>query len=181
MSEQNIIPSTYEYIKVNDSLELRALSSDYAQKMFDLTISNRAYLAEFLPWADATKTVDDTRAFIEKTIAERTTGDGYGFGIIVSGQLVGHIGLHNISKGEKLPEIGYWIAESASGKGITTAAAKAMTEFGQNQLGLDKIILKARPDNKASNKIAENLGYKFDGVHADEQGTVHNLWVIEKI
>lgn len=179
MTEQNTFPSQHEYIRIDDILELRALADEDAQRMFDLTVVNRQYLAAYLPWAEKTESVNDSLSFIEKTKQERANGEGYGFGILVSGKVVGHISLMNLGdKGS--PEIGYWIAESFSGNGITTKSAKAVSDFGLNGLGLERITIRARPSNAGSNKIAENLGYKFDGVHKDKEGTLHNRWIIEK-
>ncbi len=179
MTEQNITHPTYEHLPVQEDLELRAASAEEAQTMFDLTAENREYLAKYLPWVNATETVDDSLAFIQETMRKRAAGEEYGFGIVVSGQLAGHISLMHLKDG-KMPEIGYWIAESASGSGITTKAAQAVSDFGFDTLGLDSILIQAAPDNIGSNKIAENLGYKLEGTELDDQGLPHNRWVKRK-
>ena len=179
MSEQTTTQPTYETLPIDDTLELRAVTREEAQTMFDLTENNRPYLAKYLPWANETKTVDDSLAFIEATESKRANGEEYGFGIVVDGQIVGHISIMHLKDG-KMPEIGYWIAESASGSGITTKAAKAVTGFGLDMLGLDAILIRAVPENTGSNKIAEKLGYKLEGVELDEKGLPHNRWVMRK-
>ncbi len=179
MSEQAATQSTYQTLPIDDTLELRAVPRKEAQTMFDLTVDNRPYLARYLPWADETKTVDDSLAFIEATESKRANGEEYGFGIVLEGQIVGHISIMHLKDG-KMPEIGYWIAEPVSGSGITTKAAKALTHFGLETLGLDTILIRAVPENIASNKIAENLGYKLEGVELDEKGLPHNHWVLRK-
>lgn len=179
MSEQTVSQPKYETLPIDDTIELHAVSKEKAQIMFDLTADNKPYLAKYLPWANETKSVDDSLAFIEATENKRVNGEEYGFGIVVSGQIMGHISIMHLKDG-KTPEIGYWIAESASGSGITTKAAKAVTEFGLNTLGLDKILIRAVPENTGSNKIAQNLGYKLEGVELDEMGLPHNHWVITR-
>lgn len=172
-------PSPHEVIKVDEDLELRALSEADANRLFQLTDENRAYLAKYLPWVDKTTSTDDSLSFIKATKEKRTLGQEYGFGIIVNGEIMGHISLMHITDGQ-IPEIGYWIAESVSGRGTTKKAAKAVTEFGFNTLNLGKILIRAREDNVASNKIAESLGYAFDGLHDGDDGLPHNHWVKAK-
>jgi len=179
MSEQSTTQPTYETLSIDDTLELRAVTREDAQTMFDLTVGNRQYLAKYLPWANETKSVNDSLAFIDATDNKRINGAEYGFGIVVSGQIVGHISLMHL-KDDKMPEIGYWIAESASGGGITTKAAKTVTNFGLNTLGLNCILIRAVPENTGSNKIAESLGYKLEEIVFDEKGLAHNHWVIRK-
>lgn len=169
----------YESLAVDNDIALRALTEHDAQTVYDLTTANQAYLAQYLPWADKVESVSDSASFIDSVQSERAKGQGYGFGIFASGTLIGHISLMHLSTG-KTPEIGYWVAESASGQGITTKAAGVLTEFGFKELGLDKILIRAQEGNVASNKIAQTLGYSFDGEHIGTEGIPHNHWIKEK-
>jgi ribosomal-protein-serine acetyltransferase len=177
------IPSfSHESLPVDESVSLRALAPEDAEALFDLVVDNREYLAKFLPWANDVRTVNDSREFIAGTANQRVSGEEFGFGIIADGAVVGHASLMHLKDG-KVPEIGYWIAESHSGKGIVTKSAEALTKFGLDTLGLDRVIIRARPDNMGSNAIPEKLGYKFEGVVEDEVGVdgVHNVWTKAKI
>lgn len=176
MTEQLVKPP-YETLPIREGLELRSLTVDDANALFNLTTENREYLAEYLPWAKEyiTKTVDDSRAFIESVIKERQEGESYGFGIFLSGQLVGHTSLMHLKDG-KTPEIGYWIAKSSSGQGLTSEAASTLTDFGFGTLKLDEILIRARPENAGSNRVAEKLGYTLSET-AEDDGVLHNHWV----
>lgn len=151
----------YTELPVSDSIALRQLHPDDAGKLFTLVDSNRTHLSAWLPWVEDSTSAQDTREFIESTLHKRQTGAAYEYGIFLDGQLVGHASLMHVNDGSEL-EIGYWIAEQTSGRGVTTAAAKALTDFGFGELGLDKIVIKAEPANVASNKIAEKLGYTLE-------------------
>lgn len=169
-----------EHIQVDDELQLRALQNEDADKLFELTDTNRRYLGRFLPWVEKTHSTDDSLAFIKSVQEHRAMCVEYGFGIILSGQLVGHISLMHLED-NKEPEIGYWIKQSESGKGITKKVARALSDFGLITLELDRILIRARLDNIASNKIAGSLGYVFEGVHEDENGENLNHWYIDRI
>lgn len=180
MTEQHHTSLPYETFRVDDELVLRGLNTADSEELFKLVDANRVYLAQYLPWANSTKSVDDSIAFIQKTKQERLNGSGYGFGLILNGEIAGHVGLMDIQseKSELGPEIGYWITEAESGKGLTTKAAEALTDFGLNELKLDSIIIRAKEDNVASNRVAEKLGYTYKGVFRDDDNENCNHWVI---
>lgn len=166
----------YEIILVNDVLSLRQLQRNEAEHIFSLVDANRDYLRKWLPWADETQSPQDSKAFIEAMIKHRQDGSEYGYAIVLDGSPIGHMSLMHLGDGEE-PEIGYWIARDASGKGITTEAAAALTKFGFGTLGLSKIVIKADQQNIASNKVAEKLGYKVERTEPSKY-TNHaaNVW-----
>lgn len=181
MTERERGAPTYEYIKIEEGLELRALDVDSAEALFDATDRSREYLAKYLPWVNDTTSVEDSRAFIESVQEKRASGEEYGFGIILGGQVVGHISLMHVKRrDDKYPEIGYWITESAAGKKVTTKAAKAVTRLGHEDLRLDLILIRADDSNIASNLIAKSLGYYKDQIEVDEDGTITNCWLKER-
>lgn len=176
MSESLNKPLPYEILPIDDEVCLRQLRSDEAKVIFDAVDSNRDYLSAWLPWVEHTVSVDDSEKFIADTLRHRHEGSLYGYAIVVDGKPAGHISLMHLTDGKE-PEIGYWIDSKVSGRGITTKAANTLTEFGFDTLDLKKIIIKAQPDNIASNKIAEKLGCKLDSSGFDkEAGHVLNIW-----
>jgi RimJ/RimL family protein N-acetyltransferase len=83
------------------------------------------------------------------------------FAIDVNGEVIGGIGFKNI-KGHRA-EIGYWLGEKYWGQGIMTAALKKITEYGFNKLKLRRLEIGIFPFNKASIRVAEKAGYKYEG------------------
>ena len=60
-------------------------------------------------------------------------------------------------------EIGYWVAPWARGRGVATAATRALTAhaFGA---GLARLELLTQPENAASQRVALAAGYRREGV-----------------
>ena len=52
----------------------------------------------------------------------------------------------------------------ARGRGIATDALKLLTRWAFDQLGLQRLQLKADPDNAASQRVAEKAGYQREGL-----------------
>jgi ribosomal-protein-serine acetyltransferase len=163
-------------LEIDENLKLRQLIPDESNLIFSIVDSEREYLGKWLPWVENTQTPGDSKEFIEGIIQKRQEGTEFGFGIIVNDQPKGHISLMHVSDG-KAPEIGYWISSQESGKGITSKAAKTVTEFGFKTLGLDKITIRADHRNIASNKVAEKLGYILTGQEYADTENAMNVWV----
>ena len=83
------------------------------------------------------------------------------FAIDIEGKVIGGIGLDNIEGHEA--EIGYWLGQQYSGKGIMTSAVKLVTEYGFSRLGLSRIYAYVFTFNKASARVLEKAGYKYEG------------------
>lgn len=170
---------SYEDIPVNEQTRLIQLRPYQAARLFELTENNREYLGEFLPWPKFVKTVDDSRKHIEETLEKRTQDTTYTYGIEYRGEIVGDISLRNLNDTQKTPEIGYWIAPDYAGKGLTTKSVQALTNLGLSSLGLSKIIIRANPQNGASNKVAEKAGYVQIGTEIEHDKPL-NIWSIER-
>jgi ribosomal-protein-alanine N-acetyltransferase len=68
-------------------------------------------------------------------------------------------------------EIGYEIAESRRRRGLATAAARAMLNEAFADPHVDAVLAHTLPEPNSSNRILENLGFRFDGqtFEGDEQ------------
>ena len=159
MTEKYFDELRYSEIKVDNQITLRQLMLDEADQLYRLVDNNREYLKEWLPWVEGTQGSEDSKKFISETLEKREDGNEYGYGIFVDGKLEGHTSLMHIRDGGE-PEIGCWIDETMSGQGISTKVGQALTEFGFNILGFERMIIKADPENRKSISIAKKLGYK---------------------
>ncbi|SDH58904.1 Protein N-acetyltransferase, RimJ/RimL family [Actinokineospora alba] len=81
-------------------------------------------------------------------VAEPTTGD-----------LLGEVLLKNVDFDNHTAEAGCWAHPSARGRGMTTEALGAVLRFGFGALGLREVFYKHHPDNLASRRVAEKLGF----------------------
>lgn len=83
------------------------------------------------------------------------------FVIDIKGKVVGSIGLANIKGYEA--ELGYWLGEKYWGKGIMTLAAKAVTKYAFDILELRRTYANVFLHNKASARVLQKAGYKYEG------------------
>lgn len=90
------------------------------------------------------------------------------------------IGIINIKQtlAYKRGELGYWVGRPFWGKGYGTEAARAVVEYGFNELGLNKVFAGAFADNPGSWRIMEKVGMKHEGTwrqHAMRDGRFVDL------
>jgi RimJ/RimL family protein N-acetyltransferase len=108
---------------------------------------------------------------------ESGTGTPFAVEALISGRLVGSVGLHDIAEGSA--EIGYWCAKSARGRGLTTEAVNAVTAWGFATLGLERIGWYAGVGNWASRRLAERCGFTIEGVlplGMEQRGAYIDCW-----
>lgn len=129
-----------------------------------MTERNRGHLRRWLPWLDATRTVDDTLGFIRTTEAQHAAGRGAQFAIVAGGKTVGVAGFHALDLANRCGEVGYWLAAAAQGRGIMTRAVRTLIDHGFRAHGLNRIAIHAEPDNRASCAVAERLGLIEEGI-----------------
>ncbi len=68
-------------LPIDEGRHLKWLEEGEAHTLFALTDANRAYLREWLPWLDGTKSPEDTRAFILATRLHADHQKSYTFGL----------------------------------------------------------------------------------------------------
>jgi [ribosomal protein S5]-alanine N-acetyltransferase len=66
-------------------------------------------------------------------------------------------------------ELGYAIAPSHEGRGLATAAARAMVREAFAAPGVRAVIAHTRPEPGASSRVLEKLGFAAEGEVPDEQ------------
>lgn len=98
--------------------------------------------------------------------AEARSGRGLPFAITWEGRLVGQITVGSIVRGAfDSGFVGYWVDGRHAGKGIATAALALATDHCFSVLGLHRIEANVRPENAASRRVVEKLGFREEGLH----------------
>jgi RimJ/RimL family protein N-acetyltransferase len=87
---------------------------------------------------------------------------GYQFAVTEDGDVVGAIGM--TTNESRNGHIGYWCAKDSRGRGVTTRALRALCEWAFADLQLERLELITDPDNRASQRVAEKVGFRREGV-----------------
>ena len=84
--------------------------------------------------------------------------DDTSFGVFEDGRLVAAVGLMPDAPGSA--ELAYWVRPEARGRGLATAALTRLTTWARDH-GFTHLWLEIRPDNVASQRVAERAGYVY--------------------
>ena len=107
----------------------------------------------------------DVRASIRSLVSNARAGLGLPFVIEYDGELAGQLNVSSIAWGSvSSAAIGYWVAERFAGKSLTPTAVALATDYCFFQLGLHRMEICIRPENEASLRVVEKLGFRYEGL-----------------
>jgi ribosomal-protein-alanine N-acetyltransferase len=106
-------------------------------------------------------TIDDSRRWLESVVGLEPETN---FAIAVADEAVGGIGFtvqHDVARSSA--EIGYWLGEAFWGRGITTEALIAVTNYAFSNYDVCRLYAHVFAWNDASARVLEKAGYVFEG------------------
>jgi len=140
----------------DESIVLRPWSEDDAPAVYRACQDRE--IQHWMPIIPRPYTLDDARAFV--------TGAGgpdrNQLAIVEQGMVIGSIALR--VDDSNTGRIGYWCVSQARGRGITTRALRRLCRHALDELGLDRLELITDSDNVASQRVAEKVGFRREGV-----------------
>jgi len=126
---------------------------------------NREWLKQWEATVPHSFTAPPARHMIKSVLRLARQDQVAPFVIEFRGRVVGQITLSGISFGSLASgAIGYWVAESAAGKGITPSAVALVTDWAFTTLGIHRVEVCIRPENIASLRVVRKLGMRYEGL-----------------
>jgi RimJ/RimL family protein N-acetyltransferase len=115
-------------------------------------------IARFIPVMPSPYTRADADERVERCAEVWHTGESFPFAIVdaESGTLLGSIELRSGA-------VGYWVAQGARGRGVATRALRLVCAW----TGDRPLRLWTHPENVASQRVAENAGFRRVGTTID--------------
>lgn len=78
--------------------------------------------------------------------------------------LIGQLTVSTIVWGSAMTAtLGYWVDRDRAGRGVAPTAVALATDHCFNALGLHRMEVNIRPENKASLRVVEKLGFRDEG------------------
>jgi RimJ/RimL family protein N-acetyltransferase len=122
---------------------------------------NDLEIRRWLPNVPDPYTEADALAFIRGDVPGLTAEEL--FAITDGGKVVGSIGME-VNEQQKRATIGYWCAAEARGRGLTTRALRLLSRYALEVLEVQRVELIIDPQNDASQRVAENVGFRREGL-----------------
>ncbi len=92
-------------------------------------------------------------------------GQAMPFVLTWDGEMVGMLTVNGITWGSaRWASLGYWVAKSHAGRSITPTAVALVTDHLLLTVGLHRVEIAIRPENAASLRVVEKLGFAEIGL-----------------
>lgn len=154
-------------IELSDGVvRLRPLRRRDARAWDRLRVANDRWLARWEASAPGPAGPRPTFGqYVREQARAARAGTGFSFGVVVEGELVGHLTISSVTHGSLSScSVGYWIGERWAGRGLIPRAVALATDFALLRLGLHRVEINIRPENAASLRVVEKLGFRDEGV-----------------
>ena len=138
--------------------QLQALQTDHWQALLRFELDNQQWFEKWIEprpegFYQQQRFLHNIQALVEQSSAR-----DYAMFLYFDAQsILGRFNIINIH--QRTAEVGYRLAEHATGKGIATAGLLALMSAAKNQLKLQRLTARVTIDNIASQKVLLNSGF----------------------
>lgn len=152
------------FIQIDETLSLHLARHELAEPIFQAIDENRAFLRQWLPWVDGTRSLEDTKTFIRESMQHNSDGSRLTLFIMSKGKLAGSLGVVHFNKEHRRCEIGYWLREDLQGQGIMSRALAAFIAFLFQKKRMNRLEILIIPGNEKSRAVPLRHGFQSEGV-----------------
>ena len=145
---------------------LRPLRQRDAGRWRELRAANRDWLMQWEATPPEPGTPGLTfRQLVRTLSSEARAGRALPFAVTLGGEMVGQLSVTGIGWGSlRSGHIGYWVGREVAGRGITPTAVALATDHCLWTMGLHRVEVNIRPENAASLRVVEKLGFRDEGL-----------------
>jgi [ribosomal protein S5]-alanine N-acetyltransferase len=173
-------------ILVNGDVKLRVAKMRDSKQLEKLILGNRSWLR---PW-EATNPESpnsfDVRGQLRGLLRQLDDQSGMPFVIEVQGQVQGQLNVANVMYGSVSSAVlGYWVSPEVAGQGVMPVSVALVTDYLMDQVGLHRVEINVRPENTASLRVIQKLGFRYEGlkqryIHINGDWRDHYVFAITK-
>ena len=148
------------------AVEVRLVRPDDAAALAEVLVRSRAALA---PWdpvrTEAYFTPAGQRSGIVGALGVHGTGTSWPGVVLVDGAPAGRVNLNNVVRGAfDSADLGYWVDVDQQGRGVATAAVRAVLVVAFDELGLHRVQAGTLLRNAPSRRVLAKNGFTEIGV-----------------
>lgn len=163
MSESKIINPAYRI--ETDRLVVRCYQPSDAKLLAESVTESVEHLKPWMPWAhDEPGPFEKKLEGVKRFRGMFDLNQNYVYGIFNPDEtkLLGSTGLHP-RLGDNELEIGYWIHQGYTNKGLVTESTSALVQVAFEIIHIHRIEIHCDPSNLASASIPRKLGFTHEG------------------
>lgn len=151
-------PVTLRPLRVRDARtwrELRVRNASWLRPWEPTNPETPLYRSSLGPYVGMTRTMR----------REARQGVALPWVVTFGGRFAGQLTVGSIMWGSaRTGQVGYWIDESAAGRGVIPTALALAVDHCFGVVGLHRVEASIRPENMASRRVVEKLGFREEGL-----------------
>ena len=120
-------------------------------------------IPHWIPFVPRPYTREDAETYLQACIESGAERHAFAIVDAATGELLGSIDM-GVNAHDYRGHIGYWIAAPARGRGVCTRALLRISRWAFAELELQRLELITDSENVASQRVAEKVGYRREGV-----------------
>jgi [ribosomal protein S5]-alanine N-acetyltransferase len=172
--------------RAHGPVSIRLVRHRDAKVLQEHLLSNRTWLR---PW-EATSPDGavslDMKVGIRRLLQQYRDGVGVPFVMEYDGEVAGQLNVWGVARGSlSSATIGYWVSREYAGRDITPISVAMATDVCFDQLRLHRMEICIRPENHASLRVVQKLGFRYEGlrrkyIHIDGDWRDHYSFALVK-
>ena len=173
-------------VLTHGTIQLRVAKMRDAKRLEALILGNRSWLRPWEATNPSSPNSFDVKAQLRGLIRQLDDQSGIPFVIEVQGQIQGQLNIANIMYGSVSSAVlGYWVAPEVAGQGVMPTAVALATDYLMDQVGLHRVEINIRPENQASLRVIQKLGFRYEGlkqryIHINGDWRDHYVFALTK-
>lgn len=168
-----------EKLTIDENHFLERLNLSHVDAIFNAIDQNRKFLRKWLPFVDFTQKASDTEKFVRSILDKPYSRRDEVYVIWFKHDFAGLIGFKDLDRINDKIEIGYWLIEKMTGRGIATAATRKMVNLAFRNMEMNRIQIRCGVGNNKSSAIPRRLGFSFEGIERAGERHNHNYIDLE--
>ncbi|MGH8775040.1 MAG: GNAT family N-acetyltransferase [Jiangellaceae bacterium] len=105
------------------------------------------------------------RQMVRRFAVQARTGEALPWAVTYDGRLAGQLTISSITWGSaRMASAGYWVDREVAGRGVIPTALALAVDHCFFTVGLHRIEVNIRPENAASLRVVEKLGFRQEGL-----------------
>ena len=165
-------------------VSIRLVRPRDARVLQQLLLDNRSWLRRWEATSPDGPVSFDMRLSIRRLLQQHRDGAGVPYVMEYDGTVTGQLNVWGIARGSLASAtIGYWIAEEFAGRNVTPISVALATDICFRELNLHRVEICIRPENRASLRVVEKLGFRYEGyrrryIHIDGDWRDHYCFAV---
>ncbi len=167
-------------------ISIRLIKSRDSRVLQQALLENRSWLEQWEATSPDGVVSLDMRLGIRRLLQQYRDGLGVPLVMEHNGEVAGQLNVWGIARGSlSSATIGYWVSESFAGLGITPTSVALATDLCFTELRLHRMEICIRPENAASLRVVEKLGFRYEGlrrryIHIDGDWRDHYAFALTR-